>query len=109
MYAIVDFKGAQFKLEEGTITKVPFLSECETGLDITFNDVIFFSDGKETLLGTPKVKGISVLGTVLGHKKEKKIIVFKKKRRKGYQRKQGHRQDFTEIEVKKIIRGKNGS
>ncbi len=104
MYAIVDFKGMQFKAEKDKVVKVPFLKDAEVGSSISLDSVIFYKDDKDVLLGMPNVENTKVEIEVLAHKKDKKIIVFKKKRRKGYQRKQGHRQDFTEIKVKDIVR-----
>ena len=68
----------------------------------TFDNVLLTSDGKDTVLGDPNVKGVSVTATVIESKRDKKILIYKKKRRKGYQRKNGHRQWFTEVEIKKI-------
>ncbi len=104
MYAIVDFKGMQFKAEKDKVVKVPFLSDVEVGANMSLDSVIFYKDGKDVVLGTPIVDGTKVDVEVMAHKKDKKVIVFKKKRRKGYRRKQGHRQDFTEIKVKDIVR-----
>ena len=66
------------------------------------NEVLLFSDGKNTEVGTPTVSGASVTATIIDHGRDRKILVYKKKRRKGYQRKNGHRQWFTELEIKKI-------
>ncbi len=104
MYAIVDFKGMQFKAEKDKVVKVPFLSDAEVGAKMSLESVIFFKDENDVVLGTPTVSGTKVDIEVLAHKKDKKVIVFKKKRRKGYKRKQGHRQDFTEIKVNDIVR-----
>ncbi len=104
MYAIVDFKGMQFKAEKDKVIKVPFLSGVEIGANMSLDSVIFYKDDQDVVLGTPVVDGTKVSIEVIAHKKEKKVIVFKKKRRKGYRRTQGHRQDFTEIKVKDIVR-----
>jgi large subunit ribosomal protein L21 len=101
MYAIVTISGKQFKATEGLRIRVP-KQNSEPGTTLTFDNVLLTSDGKDTVLGEPNVKGVSVTATVLGSKRDKKILIYKKKRRKGYQRKNGHRQWFTEVEIKKI-------
>jgi large subunit ribosomal protein L21 len=101
MYAIVTISGKQFKATEGLCIRVP-KQNSEPGTTLTFDNVLLTSDGKDTVLGEPNVKGVSVTATVLGSKRDKKILIYKKKRRKGYQRKNGHRQWFTEVEIKKI-------
>ena len=101
MYAIVIISGKQFKATEGLHIRVP-KQNSEPGTTLTFDNVLLTSDGKDTVLGNPSVKGVSVTATVLESKRDKKILIYKKKRRKGYQRKNGHRQWFTEVEIKKI-------
>ena len=101
MYAIVTISGKQFKATEGLRIRVP-KQNSEPGTTLTFDNVLLTSDGKDTVLGNPNVKGVSVTAIVLENKRDKKILVYKKKRRKGYQRKNGHRQWFTEVEIKKI-------
>jgi large subunit ribosomal protein L21 len=101
MYAIVTISGKQFKATEGLRIRVP-KQNSEPGTTLTFDNVLLTSDGKDTVLGDPNVKGVSVTATVLESKRDKKILIYKKKRRKGYQRKNGHRQWFTEVEIKKI-------
>ena len=101
MYAIVNISGKQFKVEKGLRLRIP-KQNIESGSTISFENVMLYYNGKETRFGTPNVKGVKVTTTVLEHKRERKILVYKKKRRKGYQRKNGHRQWFTEVEVTKI-------
>jgi large subunit ribosomal protein L21 len=101
MYAIVTISGKQFKATEGLRIRVP-KQNSEPGTTLTFDNVLLTSDGKDTVLGNPNVKGVSVTATVLENKRDKKILIYKKKRRKGYQRKNGHRQWFTEVEIKTI-------
>ena len=101
MYAIVTISGKQFKATEGLRIRVP-KQNSEPGTTLTFDNVLLTSDGKDTVLGNPSVKGASVTATVLENKRDKKILIYKKKRRKGYQRKNGHRQWFTEVEIKTI-------
>jgi len=77
--------------------------EGEPGDSITFEDVLLASDGKDVQVGEPTVKGAKVKAEVVKHGRDRKIIVFKRKRRKGYRRKQGHRQGYTEIRVDEIL------
>ncbi|MCH7826569.1 MAG: 50S ribosomal protein L21 [Bacteroidetes bacterium] len=101
MYAVVDIAGHQFKVTENTKYYVPKLNE-EVDSKITFNDVLLVSDDKKINFGAPFVKGAKVSAKVLEHLKDDKIIVFKKKRRTGYQKSNGHRQQLTRIEIIKI-------
>jgi len=98
MYAILKINGQQFKATPNAILRVPKM-EAEIGGKVTFSDVLLWSDGDSTMFGAPLVSGKSVLGEVVKHGRADKIIVFKKKRRKGYRRKNGHRQWYTEIRL----------
>ena len=98
MYAILKISGQQFKATPNAILRVPKM-ETEVGGNVTFSDVLLWSDGKSTEVGAPLVAGKSVSGEVVKHSRAEKIIVFKKKRRKGYRRKNGHRQWYTEIRL----------
>lgn len=102
MYAIVDFKGTQFRVEEDMIVKVPFMKEAEVGSEIEMDKVLLLNDDNHTKVGDPVVKNVKVIAEVMAHDKAKKIIVFKKKRRKGYEKKQGHRQNYTQLKIKEI-------
>lgn len=104
MYAIVHFKGYQFKVEKDAIVKVPYLADQNAGDMVSIDEVLVLRDEENITFGTPNVAGAVVTAEVLGHKKDKKIIVFKKKRRQGYKKKNGHRQDFTEIKIQDIRR-----
>lgn len=103
MYAIVEFKGAQLRVEKDQIIRVPFLSEYEVGAEIEITKVLLLDSDKDTIIGTPTVKDAKVIAEIVEHFKDKKVIVFKKKRRKGYEKKQGHRQNYTQIKIKDII------
>ncbi|HHI87559.1 MAG TPA: 50S ribosomal protein L21 [Candidatus Cloacimonetes bacterium] len=105
MYAIIDFKGQQHRVKKDDIVKVPFLGDKNEGDEVEIDTLLLLDDEKKTDIGKPHVKGAKVIGEVLGHGRERKIIVFKKKRRKSYSRKRGHRQDYTEIKIKDIIKG----
>ena len=98
MYAIINISGKQYKATSGARLRVP-KQDGETGTSLIFDKVLLINDGKNTEVGEPILKGASVTGTITEHGRNKKILVYKKKRRKGYQRKNGHRQWFTEIEV----------
>lgn len=101
MYAIVDIAGQQFKVEEGKKLFVHRLSEDE-GKKVAFDKVLLLDDDKSVKVGAPIVKGAKVDATIVSHMKGDKVIVFKKKRRKGYKKKNGHRQYMTELMIEKI-------
>ncbi len=104
MYAVIQTGGKQYRVEKGetlTIEKLPV----EAGADYKFEDVLLVSDKGKTQIGTPKVANAVVVGKVLKEDKEKKIIVFKFKRRKNYQRTQGHRQQVSIVKIEDIKLG----
>ncbi len=101
MYAIVEIAGQQFKVEKGKKVFVHRLQEAE-GSEVKFENVLLIEDENNVNLGTPVVEGASVSAKVLQHCKGDKVLVFKKKRRKGYKKLNGHRQYFTEIEIQDI-------
>ena len=98
MYAIVNIAGKQYKVSEGDKLKVARLSS-DVGDKINFDDVLLTDDGKNIKIGKPTVKGSAVSAEILEHGRYPKILVYKKKRRKGYQRKNGHRQDYSAISI----------
>jgi large subunit ribosomal protein L21 len=104
MYAIIDFKGEQLKVQKNDVVKVPYLDGQEIGTEFEINDVLLLEGERRPKLGKPYVKKAKVLAEILSHGKDKKIVVFKKKKRKGYSRKQGHKQRYTEIKIKDIIK-----
>lgn len=101
MYAIIRSGGKQFRAEPGRTIRVPTL-QAEAGATVTFDEVLLADTGAGIQVGTPVVAGASVTGEVLGEFKDKKVIIFKWKRRKNYRRKQGHRQKYTEVRVGEI-------
>ena len=101
MYAIVEIAGQQFKASKNDKLFVHRLSEKE-GVKVSFDNVLLIDDGKKVKIGDPKVSGASVKAKILKHCKGDKIIVFKKKRRKGYRVKNGHRQFFTELLIESV-------
>jgi large subunit ribosomal protein L21 len=102
MYAIVEIAGQQFKVEKDKKIFVHRLQE-EEGSSIEFDNVLLVEDEAGVKVGTPKVEGVKVSAKVLEHLKGDKVIVFKKKRRKGYKKKNGHRQYMTQIQIEDII------
>ena len=100
MYAIVEIAGQQFKVAKDQKVFVHRLQDKE-GSKVSFDNVLLMDDGKITI-GAPAIKGAVVTATVLSHLKGDKVIVFKKKRRKGYIKKNGHRQFLTEIQIESI-------
>jgi len=104
MYAIVEISGKQFKVEKKQKLFVNRLDVAE-GKKISFDNVLMVNDGSKSSVGTPNVSGVQVDVKVLKHLKSDKVIVFKKKRRKGYKVRNGHRQAITEIEISDIITG----
>ena len=103
MYAIVDISDKQFKVRSGETLYVPHQSDAEADDTLTFDRVLLVSDGDgEVTMGTPTVDGASVTATVLDHVKGDKVIVFKKKRRKRFRVKKGHRQQYTQIRVEDL-------
>ena len=108
MYAIINISGKQYKVISGARIRVP-KQDGETGSRVTFDQVLLIKNGDNTEIGDPTLKGASVTGTIVDHGRDRKILVYKKKRRKGYQRKNGHRQWFTEIEFNKINHSKDQS
>lgn len=97
MYAIVEVSGKQFKVQEDTTLYVP-RQQAEVGDTLTFDRVLLVS-GDDVQVGAPTVGGASVTAKVLDHVKGDKVIVFKKKRRKGYRVKNGHRQPYTKVSI----------
>ena len=104
MYAIVEISGKQFKVEKKQKLYVNRLDVAE-GKKISFDNVLMVNDGSKSSVGSPNVSGVQVDAKVLKHLKSDKVIVFKKKRRKGYKVRNGHRQAITEIEISDILTG----
>lgn len=101
MYAIVEIAGQQFKVEKDRKVYVHRLT-AEEGTKIEFDHVLLVDNEGEIKIGTPKVEGAKVSATVLKHLKGDKVIIFKKKRRKTFKRKNGHRQYLTQIQIESI-------
>ncbi len=101
MYAIVEIGGQQFKIQKDQKLFVNLLDN-EAGNDLEFDRVLLLADGENIQVGTPVVEGAKVKAKVLEHVKADKVLVFKKKRRKGYQKMNGHRQPLTHIQIEEI-------
>jgi len=101
MYAIIETGGKQYKVQEGDVIFVEKLA-AEDGAQVTFDKVLAVSNEGKVNFGSPLVAGATVEAKVLGQGKSKKIIVFKYKPKKGYKRKQGHRQPYTKVQIEKI-------
>ena len=102
MYAIVEMAGQQFKVAKDQKVYVHRL-QTEEGKKVTFDKVLLLEDGGNVTIGAPAIEGAAVEAKVVKHLKGDKVIVFKKKRRKGYRKKNGHRQYLTEIVVENIV------
>lgn len=98
MFAVVDVAGQQLKVSPSERVFVPRLDK-GVGSKIKFEQVLLFSNDNSVKVGNPYLKNLAVEAKVLGHVKDEKVIVFKKKKRKGYRLRRGHRQQFTEVEI----------
>lgn len=101
MYAIVETGGKQYQVEEGRYVDVELLGE-EKDAKVVFDKVVMIVNGKKSKVGQPYVANAKVEGTIVKNDKAKKIIVFKQRPKKGYRKKQGHRQGFTRVMISKI-------
>ena len=99
MYAIIKTGGKQYKVANDSIIDVDLLNQ-EEGSEIEISEVLFLKTGEnEFKVGNPTLNGAKVTGKIIKHFKDKKVIVFKKKRRKGYRKTQGHRQQYSRIQI----------
>ncbi len=102
MYAIIQTGGKQYRVSPGDVLRVERLPG-ERGDEVVLDQVLIVNDGQEIKVGAPLVANATVKGQIVGQGKAKKILVFKKKRRKDYKRTQGHRQLFTALQIQEII------
>jgi large subunit ribosomal protein L21 len=102
MFAVFKTGGKQFRAEPGASIRIPSL-EAEPGDAVTFDEVLLASADGDVKVGQPLVEGAKVTAEVVRHGRDRKVIVFKRKRRKGYRRKNGHRQGFTEVRVSEVV------
>ncbi len=103
MYAIVEIAGKQFKVTKGQYIYTPKMEQ-PVGVSVSFDKVLLVQDEKAIQVGAPILAGAKVAGKVIKHVKDDKVIVFKKKRRKGYKKKQGHRQEYTQVLIESILK-----
>ena len=101
MNVLVEILGKQFKVDKGDKIKVPYINK-KVGEKLTFDKVMYIEDGDKKEIGNPYVKGKNIEAKIVQHGSFDKVIVFKMKRRKGYQKRNGHKQKFTLIEISKI-------
>ena len=101
MYAVIETGGKQYKVSEGDVIYIEKL-DVEAGADIAFDKVLLIGEGSDVKVGAPVVDGVSVAGKVIKNDKAKKVVVYKYKPKKGYHKKQGHRQPYTKVEITKI-------
>ncbi len=102
MYAVIETGGKQYKVSEGDILRFEKL-EGEKGDTVSFDKVLLVSKDEDVKVGTPFVEGAKVVGEIVAQIRGPKIVVFKMKRRKGYSKKTGHRQDLTNLKIKEIV------
>ena len=101
MYAIVDIAGQQYKVTKDQYVYAPKM-DGETGTAVSFDKVLLVDNGNSVEVGSPVIKGVKVSGKILEHVKGDKVTIFKKKRRKGYAVKNGHRQQYTKVQIENI-------
>jgi large subunit ribosomal protein L21 len=101
MHAVIKTGGKQYRVAPGDTLKVETLG-AEVGAQVTLSEVLAVSNGDDVRVGSPFVAGAAVVATVVGHGRHDKVTIFKMKRRKHYQKHQGHRQNFTELRIDSI-------
>ena len=102
MKATIKTQGRHFTVNEGDVLKVNAFPETKAGDSVDINEVLMIGEGSDARFGAPLVEGASVKVTILENKKDKKVVVFKKKRRQGYKKRRGHRQHLSVIKVESI-------
>lgn len=102
MKAIIKTQGNQYTVEEGDVLFVNRYPDTETGDTVTINEVLMLGEGPDLRIGSPLIQGASVSAKILENKRDKKVTIYKKKRRQGYARKRGHRQEISVIKIETI-------
>lgn len=102
MYAVFQLSGFQYSAEEGDTLRIP-LQTAKVGDKVDINDVMVINKGDDSVIGTPFIENAKIEAEVVDQGKDEKVMIYKYKRRTKYRRRQGHRQDFSEIKIKKII------
>jgi large subunit ribosomal protein L21 len=108
MFAVIKTGGKQYRAQEGDVLHIERLNK-KKGQKVSFNEVLLIEDDGKAVIGTPLVKDAVVKAVVLDNIKDKKVVVFKKKRRKRYKKKIGHRQLMTKVKIEEILYGKTGA
>ena len=103
MYAVIKDNGKQYKVKPGDNIWIDLKEENTKGNTIEFNDILLYSNDSETKVGTPLVSDVKVIGEIKGMRKGKKLVVMKFRRRKDSRTKKGHRQKYTEVNIKEIV------
>ncbi len=101
MESIIEQGNSQYKVSEGDVIRVPYIDE-EVGKKVTIDRVLMTIDGEDVKVGTPVVDGVEIEGEITGHGKDKKIYIMKRKKRKDYRRRNGHRQNYSELKITSI-------
>ena len=101
MYALIEFAGKQFRVEEGDSIMVPYIGG-KVGSKVLIDKILYMDDGKNKAVGNPTLKGIKIDGEIGSHGRGRKVVVFKFKRRKGYQKKNTHRQKYSMLKIGKL-------
>lgn len=102
MYAVIHAGGKQYRVNSGEMLRVERIP-ASVGEAVSFDQVLAVGEGESLRVGAPYVAGVAVKGTVIGHGRGDKVLVFKFRRRKGYRRSQGHRQSYTEVRIDDIV------
>ena len=105
MFAVIKTGGKQYTVHENDVLWVEKL-DVEPGASVNLNEVLMIGDGKNVTVGTPTIAGAMVQATIVEQMRDRKVIIFKKKRRHNYRRKKGHRQNLTVLKIGKIVAGK---
>ena len=101
MYALIEFAGKQFRVEEGSSIRVPHV-DGKVGSKVSIENILYIDDGKKKTVGTPMVAGAKIDSKILSQGRDRKVVVFKFKRRKGYQKKNTHRQEYSILKIGKL-------
>jgi len=104
MYAVIKSGGKQYRVESGKPVRVETLA-ADVGAAVAFEEVLLVGNGDSVKVGAPLVSGAKVKGTVVAHGRGEKVNIFKMRRRKHYQKSQGHRQNYTEVRIEDIVQG----
>ena len=107
MYAVIKTGGKQYRVVAGDKLKIEQIA-ADVGGDVTFGEILAVGTGSELIIGAPLVSGASIKATVVAHGRGEKVRIFKMRRRKHYQKRQGHRQNYTEVQILEIADGKGG-